>query len=111
MKRVEVRVLIGVEVGDGGVCCGDSDDWDNYWGQSGGKTWGIKKKKWKNSNDVVMNKTDGLLIQSFKRLWVYHRGGELLQGCIHRERRNLENMRGTGELLGQLLSSSQESGF
>lgn len=30
MKRVEVRVLIGVEVGDGGVCCGDSDDWDNY---------------------------------------------------------------------------------
>lgn len=30
MKRVEVRVLIGVEVGDGGECCGDSDDGDNY---------------------------------------------------------------------------------
>lgn len=29
-KRVEVRVLVGVEVGDGGVCCGESDDWDNY---------------------------------------------------------------------------------
>lgn len=111
MKRVEVRVLIGVEVGDGGVCCGDSDDWDNYWGQSGGKTWGVKKKKWKNSNDVVMNKTDGLLIQSLRRLWVYHRGGELLQGCIHTERRNLRNTRGTGVLLGQLLSFSQESGY
>lgn len=30
MRREEVRVLIGVEVGDGGVCCGDSDDGDNY---------------------------------------------------------------------------------
>lgn len=30
MKRVEVRVLIGVEVGDGGVCCRDSDDGNNY---------------------------------------------------------------------------------
>lgn len=30
MRRVEVRVLIGVEVGDGGVCWGDPDDGDNY---------------------------------------------------------------------------------
>lgn len=104
MRREEVRVLIGVEVGDGGVCCGDSDDGDNYWGQSGGKTWGVKEKKAKNSNDVVMNKTDGSLIQSLRRLWVYHSGGELLQGCIHTERRNLRSTSGTGLLLGQLLS-------
>lgn len=44
MRWGEVRVLIRVEVGDG-VCCGDSDDWDNYWGHSGRKTWGRAKKK------------------------------------------------------------------
>lgn len=43
-----------------------------------------------------MNKTDGLLIQSLRRLWVYRRGGELLQGCIRTERRNLRNTSGSG---------------
>lgn len=57
-----VRVLIGVEVGDG-VCCGDPDDGDNYWGHSGGKTWGRAKEK--TSNVGMCWRTylmDGLLI-------------------------------------------------
>lgn len=110
MKRVEVRVLIGVEVGDGGVCCGDSDDWDNYWGQSGGKTWGVKKKNertqmmwWIKQMDYWWEAEGG---------WVYRRGGERLQGCIHTERRNLRNTRGTdgGVLLGQRCFSQERGG-
>lgn len=92
MKRVEVRVLIGVEVGDGGVCCRDSDDGNNYWGHSGGKTWGVKKNKRTQMMWWWIKQMDCW----FKawRLWVYRRGGELLLGYIHTEHQNLKNIRG-----------------
>lgn len=91
--------------------------WGIWWlGQLLGTFWrgnlGSEAKR-KNSNDVVMNKIDGLLIQSWRRLWFYHRGGEFLQGCIHTERRNLRGTRGL-ELQddgGQLHSYGQQSCF
>lgn len=52
-----LRVLIGVEVGDG-ICCGDPDDWYNYWGHSGGETWGRAKEKLK-CWDVLTNWFNG----------------------------------------------------
>lgn len=94
MKRVEVSPNRGRGGWWGGML------WGLWWrGQLLRSFWrenlrSKKIKKGKNSNDVVMNKTDGLLIQSLRRLWVYHRGGELLPGCIHTEHQNLRNIRG-----------------
>lgn len=68
-----------------------------WWGQLLRTFWRENlrsNKKQKNSNDVVMNKTDGMLIQSLWRLWVYRREGELLPGCIHTEHQTLRNIRG-----------------
>lgn len=83
------RVLIWVEVGDG-VCCGDSDDRNNYWGHSGGKTWGrAKKKKELKCWDEVMNKSNGWITDQREWEEVYRREGGHLQGCNHREHQNL----------------------